>query len=131
MKPPYKYIDPAVLLEAASQDMETFLELSATFLEIAPPMFERLQTAIRIHDIPAVTLESHSLKSTVALVGAVEVADAFGRIEALSRNSALQEIRTLQGQLAELYAATEHEVRSSIEHFRNQTGSADGATTGN
>ena len=126
----YRQIDPSVLLDAAGQDVQAFLELSATFLDIAPPMFERLQQAIQTGHTSRITLESHSLKGTVALVGAERLAGMLGRVEALSRSTSDVEIPMLWSDLADAYAETIAEVRSSILHFGQSPGSADNRRNG-
>ncbi|MFJ9531484.1 Hpt domain-containing protein [Herbaspirillum sp. NPDC101396] len=126
----YRQIDPSVLLDAAGQDVQAFLELSATFLDIAPPMFERLQQAIQAGHTSRITLESHSLKGTVALVGAERLAGMLGRVEALSRSTSDVEIPMLWSDLADAYAETIAEVRSSILHFEQSPGSADNRRNG-
>jgi hypothetical protein len=103
-------------MEAAGHDVDVFRHLSATFLEIAPPMFERLRHAIEQRKATAVTLESHSLKGTVALVGGEQAVLMLARIEALSRSGAMDEIALMLPTLSDLYAAVEGEVRSSITH---------------
>jgi|SRR5450830_4959 len=118
MTPRYQHINPAVLLDAAGQDIPTFLELSATFLDIAPPMYERLHQAITAGQAAEVTLQSHSLKGTVALIGADQLASRLGRIEALSRKASLEEIHALWSDLAEAYKETITEVHLSIRHFQ-------------
>jgi HPt (histidine-containing phosphotransfer) domain-containing protein len=126
----YRQINPSVLLDAAGQDVQAFLELSATFLDIAPPMFDRLQQAIQSGHAARVTLESHSLKGTVALVGAERLAGMLARVEALSRTSADGEIAALWGDLADTYTETIAEVRSSILHFEQSPASADNHRNG-
>jgi len=121
----YQHIDPSTLLDIADNNIEVFLELSATFLEIAPPMFMRLQAAILCGNMAAVTLESHSLKSTVALVGAKATAALLGRVEALSRSAPIDDIKPMLADLSALCAATEAEVRESIVR-----GNAQAARTG-
>ena len=128
----YRQINPSVLLDAAGQDVQVFLELSATFLDIAPPMFERLQQAITACHTSRITHESHSLKGTVALVGAEHLAGMLGRVEALSRTStpSCEEIAGLWSALADVYAETIDEVRGSIQHFGQSPASADDRRNG-
>jgi len=126
----YRQIDPSVLLDAAGQDVQVFLELSATFLDIAPPMFERLQQAIQTGHTSRITLESHSPKGTVALVGAERLACMLARVEALSRTTSGGEIPVLWSDLADAYAETIAEVRSSILHFDQSPASADNLRNG-
>jgi len=119
-QPQYQYINPAVLLDAAGQDMQVFVELTRTFLEIAPPMFERLAKAIEAGNLRVITLESHSLKGTVALIGAHLVASLLEQIESLSRHAELDRIRSMKAELNTLYIATDADVRDCLTYFTAQ-----------
>eukprot|EP01037_Dinobryon_pediforme_P022289 gene22289-23400_t len=114
----YQHIDPSMLLDAAGNDIEVFLNLSATFLDIVPPMFMRLQAAIDCGNMQAVTLESHSLKSTFVLVGAKQTATLLSRIEALSHSATIDDIKPMMAELTTLCTASQAEVRDSIIHFK-------------
>jgi HPt (histidine-containing phosphotransfer) domain-containing protein len=130
MMPRYQHINPAVLLDAAGQDIPTFLELSATFIDIAPPMYERLHHAVAAGQAADVTLQSHSLKGTVALIGADQLASMLGRIEALSRTASLGEIHALWADLAQVYKETIAEVHLSIRHFQKSAACSDDSRAG-
>ncbi len=130
MTPRYQHINPAVLLDAAGQDIQTFLELSATFLDIAPPMYERLNHAISAGHASDVALQSHSLKGTVALIGADQLAGMLGRIEALSRTASLGEISALGANLADAYKETIAEVHLSIRHFQGSAACSENSRDG-
>ena len=114
----YQQINPSVLLDAAGQDLQVFVELTLTFMEIAPPMLTRLLQAIELGNVRAVALESHSLKSTMALIGARQITDLLAQIETLSRSAAMEGIKPLLAELSVLYAATESEVRICLADYR-------------
>lgn len=97
-----------------------FVELIRTFLEIAPPMFERLAKAIEAGNLRVVTLESHSLKGTVALIGAHSATSLLELIESLSRRAELDQIRSMQAELDTLFIATEGDVRDCLAYFNAQ-----------
>jgi len=124
-KKQYQQINPSVLLDAAGNDLEVFRDLSATFLEIAPAILSRLQQAIGEGNIANVTLESHSLKGTVALVGATQLTALLAQIEALSRSAAIDQIKPMLNDVSARYIATEAEVRQSIIDFQIQPDQAD------
>lgn len=109
----YQSIDPRVLLEAVGQHRESFRDMSLTFLRIAPPMLQRLQEAAQAGDCGRAALESHSLKSTAALVGADALARMLAGIEGLSRRAERIPADALPGVAAEL-AKVMREVRDSI-----------------
>ena len=119
-QPQFQYINPAVLFDAAGQDTQAFVELTRTFLEIAPPMFERLAKAIEAGNLPVITLESHSLKGTVALIGAHQATSLLELIESLSRQAELDRIRAMQAELDTLYTATDADVRDCLAYFTAQ-----------
>jgi HPt (histidine-containing phosphotransfer) domain-containing protein len=77
----YLHIDPRVLLDAADGDTAVFCDLCRTFLEIAPTLMRNLENAVREQDRAATMRHSHSLKGTVALVGAKELAALLQAIE--------------------------------------------------
>ena len=116
-QPQYQHISPAVLLDAAGQDTQVFVELIRTFLEIAPPMFERLRKAIGGGNLRVISLESHSLKSTVALIGAQQTSALLAQVEALSSRAEIDAIKALEAELTSLYTATEAEVRACLAYF--------------
>ena len=66
----YQQIDPRVLYCATGEDVDAFRALSQTYLDIAPPLFERLQRALRAAGGTATVLECQSLRGTTALVDA-------------------------------------------------------------
>ena len=77
----YLHIDPSVLLDAADGDAAVFCDLCNTFLEIAPPLMRDLKTAVDNQDRATAARQSHSLKGTVALVGAKELASRLQAVE--------------------------------------------------
>ena len=81
----YQHIDPLVLLKAVAQDQEAFCALSRTFLEITPPMLARLEQAVRVNDYNAIAHETHALKGTTSLVGAIHLTSLIQEIEKSAR----------------------------------------------
>lgn len=82
----YLHIDPRVLLDAADGDVAIFRDLCQTFLDIAPPMLRELEAAVARRDRAAAARHSHSLKGTVALVGARELAALLQAVESAARS---------------------------------------------
>ncbi|GAB3406093.1 Hpt domain-containing protein [Massilia agilis] len=78
----YRLIDPAVLLDAAGNDQEGFIELLALFVRVAPDGLRQLQLAIDAASHRDIAHHAHSLKSCLSLVGAHGPA---GRLEQLER----------------------------------------------
>jgi HPt (histidine-containing phosphotransfer) domain-containing protein len=82
MNTEYTLIDPAVLMNAAGDDVEDFKELLAMFLRIVPDIVGQLEQAVREDSLALVAQHAHSLKSCLSLVGAVTCA---AQLEALER----------------------------------------------
>ncbi|PHV05226.1 hypothetical protein CSQ96_21465 [Janthinobacterium sp. BJB412] len=117
MSAAYRCIDPHVLLRAAAGDLETFRALSQTFVAIAPPMLRRLQAALAAGEARALCHESHALKGTVALVGAVALAAALQRVESAAGGGQLAAAADLSHGLAGAFAGVLAEVERSIAEF--------------
>lgn len=81
----YQHIDPLVLLDAVAQDQDAFRALSGTFLEIAPPMLKRLDQAVHAGDNNAIFHETHALKGTTSLVGAMQLTSLIQEMEKSAR----------------------------------------------
>lgn len=84
-KTSYRQIDPAVLMDAAGDSMEAFLQLLDVFLRIAPDMTARLDAAVQAGHSTGMAQEAHSLKSCLALVGAIDCARRVEHIERSAR----------------------------------------------
>lgn len=115
---PYLYIDPSVLFNATGEDLDSFRALSHTFLVIAPPMFERLNTAILVGECKAISHEIHSLKGTTSLVGAVELTDKLLELEKLLIGVETCRLNQYLPELWRLFCLVMQDVRDSIVHFR-------------
>lgn len=70
---------------AAAGDRATFLLLSQTFLEHAPPLAERLHDGLRRQDATVVASASHALKGMAMLIGATQLCAQLQHIENTAR----------------------------------------------
>lgn len=77
----YRYIEPEYLLDAAGGDPELFRHLLGIFIRTCPPMLEDLEQSSREGRQADAAKHAHSLKTSVALVGAEEAASFVERIE--------------------------------------------------
>lgn len=109
----YHHIDPPVLLRAAGDDLDAFRSLSETFLQIAPPMFARLQQALNGTDRKALVQASHALRGTVALVGAHALAALLLAIERPTE-AGPEAATPAAAELSQLMQAVLLEVQASI-----------------
>ena len=114
----YQQIDPRVLYRAIGEDLDAFRALSQTYLDIAPPLFERLQRALAAADDAATALESHSLRGSTALVGAVHLTALLQDIESHARRGAARPGLPQVAELGRLFGLVMHEVRLSMVQFQ-------------
>lgn len=113
----YQHIDPHVLLAAAAEDVDAFVDLSHTFLRIAPPMLARLQQDEAAGDHAAAMRGAHSLKSTAALVGAAQLARMAEETENRARDGHDSPAAALDALARELDCVMD-EVRASVTQMR-------------
>ncbi|KAF3998978.1 Hpt domain-containing protein [Glaciimonas immobilis] len=118
----YIYIDPLVLFNATGGDIESFRSLSHTFLEIAPPMFERLKTAILVGDAKLIGREIHSFRGTTALVGAIQLTSSLVELEQLVQDQGVSYLAQHIGKLWLLFCLVTQEVKDSIMYFQGDLG---------
>jgi HPt (histidine-containing phosphotransfer) domain-containing protein len=85
----YKLIDPAVLMNAAGDDLDGFNELLAMFVRIVPQGVRQLQQAIEAGNGVAIAQEAHSLKSCLSLIGAAGCARRLEQLERVARTRQL------------------------------------------
>lgn len=77
----YQLIQPAVLMDAAGDSSEAFVQLLEIFLRTVPEMALRLDRAVASRAAADVASDMHALKSCLALVGARDCAARAGQIE--------------------------------------------------
>ena len=118
----YEQIDPRVLFCAIGEDLDAFRALSQTFLDISPPLFERLQRALAAADCNATALESHSLRGATALVGAVQLTALLQDVESHARRGTVQPGLPQMAELARQFGVVMHEVRLSMVEFQGRAG---------
>ena len=92
-------VDPASgtiidrLLARCEHDREFALELSRTFLESVPPMFEAVSAALERGDATHLEGSAHSLKGSCLMIGDDPLACAMARIEEAARRGDLDAAR--------------------------------------
>ena len=91
------------------------LELFRTFVDHAPVRRENLRQAIETRDLAALESVVHSLRSGSAMLGAMELSEMAGRLEALAGEGKLDEL------LADL-PALEAILEELIELLRGELG---------
>jgi HPt (histidine-containing phosphotransfer) domain-containing protein len=111
--PPYRFIDPQVLLTAVGGDMDAFRQLSDVFLSIGPDAFERLRQALERRDLQAIAQASHALKGSTMLVGAAQLTALLRELETRARGGALEDPETQLQALRLQYDGVMAEVSAS------------------
>ncbi|MGV8866605.1 MAG: Hpt domain-containing protein [Janthinobacterium svalbardensis] len=112
----YRHIDPAVLFQATGHDLEMFRALSQTYLDTAPAMFARVEQAARSGAAPAIVHSCHTLRGTVALLGAGALVARLAELEQLVRHQGVAAPDWL-AETAALLDAVEQEVcRSMLDY---------------
>lgn len=115
----YHCIDPRVLFRTVDNDIASFRDLSRTYLEIAPPMFERLEQALQTG--VGLAHACHTLKGATVLVGAVQLTDLLAAMEHAARDGQKHEGVDLLPGLRRLFLLSLKEVRSSLVNFNGHT----------
>ncbi|MGK5036187.1 Hpt domain-containing protein [Janthinobacterium sp. LB3P118] len=112
----YRHIDPTVLFQASGHDLKMFRALSQTYLDTSPAMFARVEQAVRGGAAQAIVHSCHTLRGTVALLGAGALVARLAELEQLVRHQGV----AWSGWLAEtatLLDAVEQEVRRSMHEY--------------
>lgn len=108
-EPAKKVFDIDVATENAAGDEQLLNELISVVLEDTPSIMKRIGLAIAGLDHDSLRLESHSLKSSIAIVGASEASAAAARLESFGSDLDLKGIeqlhRELQIQINQLMSA--------------------------
>lgn len=113
----YCAINPHFLLQTAGDDMDLFRELSAMFLRLAGPVHARLELAIKSGDNNAAHFESHALKGSTGLVGAVALTTLLSEIETHAHRQRNDLVTLCLPELTRLFALAMAEVSFSLDHF--------------
>ncbi|MEG2029447.1 MAG: Hpt domain-containing protein [Janthinobacterium sp.] len=112
----YRHIDPAVLFQATGNDLQMFRALSQTYLDTAPAMYARVEQAVRGGAMQAIVHSCHTLRGTVALLGARALTARLAALEQLVRHQGVAAPGWLD-ETAALLGAVEQEVRRSMNDY--------------
>ena len=112
----YRHIDPAVLFQATGNDLQMFRALSQTYLDTAPAMYARVEQAVRGGAMQAIVHSCHTLRGTVALLGARALTARRAALEQLVRHQGVAAPGWLD-ETAALLGAVEQEVRRSMNDY--------------
>ena len=112
----YRHIDPAVLFQATGNDLQMFRALSQTYLDTAPAMYARVEPAVRGGAMQTIVHSCHTLRGTVALLGARALTARLAALEQLVRHQGVAAPGWLD-ETAALLGAVEQEVRRSMNDY--------------
>ena len=103
--------------DSGSSDL--FNKIFNLFEENSPQLIDTIQTAYASGDTDAVRIAAHSLKSSAAYLGGIDLSDSCKSIERAARSDSLQaQSETIDG-LNDCYEATR---LSIIEFYNSQKG---------
>ncbi len=91
-----------------------FLSLVRVFLEDAPRAILRLQDAAAENDLPALIAAAHSLKSTSANLGAMDLSELARQLEHGGRRNELGDATGLAQRLVDEFARVDHALRELL-----------------
>jgi len=99
-KPVADSFDISVALENVDGDHQLLHELVHVMLEDTPHILQRLQQAVNERDPQAIRLAAHSLKSSVAILGASAAAEAAAQLESAGQSGEIQNPERLYDDLS-------------------------------
>jgi HPt (histidine-containing phosphotransfer) domain-containing protein len=107
-------LDATVLAELREEDDELLRELIELFFAEVPMRVQRLRSEITQRNWSAAVIDAHTLKSTTATLGAMDMSALAAEIERTARDQAAGEVLTtaidrLDAELARVLAALEQE----------------------
>ncbi len=92
--------------EAIGGDTELLVDLITTFLDDAIDRLASLAAGWASQDVETVKVEAHTLKSSAAQMGALQMSELSRRIEAAARDNDLDSVAAEVEQVAEIHPAT-------------------------
>jgi len=99
-------IDERVISELREVMDEEFQGLIATYLENAPTLIKQIRDAMETQDIDALVLPAHSLKSSSANIGAMQMSELARTLEMAGRGNDAETIQAQQPHLVPLFEQT-------------------------
>jgi HPt (histidine-containing phosphotransfer) domain-containing protein len=90
---------PDTALALVDGDRELLQELVAVALDNVPPQIAALRDAVHAADATRAAAAAHTLKGTMAAIGALGIVEPAGRLEALSRGGDLPGVTAALGPL--------------------------------
>ena len=110
-------LDEKVLLELREIMDDDYLSLLQTYLRNAPQLVEEIRTAIRQADVEAMVLPIHSLKSSSANVGAMQLSELAREAERLARAGQLRDAEALFRSMDSAFSTAEAALRDHLKNY--------------
>ncbi len=114
---PMAVFDPAALdtlLDTIGGDREALRELVESFLEEGPDLIARIETAVKVGDATGLRHAAHTMKSSAADFGAMELSRLCRELEAMGRNGNISGAATMSGRAAVVYGEAQKSLRQMI-----------------
>ncbi len=115
-----KVVDQQVIGELRDVMGEEFQGLIATYLDNTPALIFQIGEAMDAGDIESLILPAHSLKSSSANIGAMQMSELARRLEMAGRSENLSTIKEEQPRLASLF----EETRDALQPYLQDPSSA-------
>jgi HPt (histidine-containing phosphotransfer) domain-containing protein len=85
------------------------------FLNDSPERLRELRKAVNSGDAPSVNRIAHTIKSSCANLGALNLSSLFKAMEALSRNNSIEQAPDLLSQIETEFKAVEAALRAELD----------------
>jgi HPt (histidine-containing phosphotransfer) domain-containing protein len=108
-------VDQRVLSELRDVMEDEYRSLVETYLRNAPSLIRDIARALANEDLATLVLPAHSLKSSSANLGAMQVSVLARGLEMAAREGDLQKVRQLQPRLAPMFAQTRQLLQAELQ----------------
>jgi len=108
-------LDDEVIAELREVMEEEFEQLIGTYLDNTPQLLEQLQRAAAARDLPGMVIPAHSIKSSSANLGAMQLSGLAREIEMAAREQRLDAALATYRRLDASYAATREALRAQLQ----------------
>lgn len=115
--PAHSHIDLTVLGQIVRHmpgDPSILSRFIAIFLRASPPMMATLRDALLADDPAAVHIAAHTMKSSNAQIGALQLAAKCAELELLGAMGQLLDAKQLLEELEQEYQAVQHQLRQIL-----------------
>lgn len=112
------WINQEILDELEALMGEDFRSILYDYLKITPDQIRAIHRAVSMQNADDLVMPAHSLKSSSANVGALEVSELAKRLEMMARNQQLDSVAAVYKQLLPVYQASARELKKMYQKGR-------------